>query len=283
MNILVTGSYGQVGSELIFLAESYKNFSFVFVDKDDLDITDLVAVEDFFSSNCFNYCINCAAYTAVDKAETDAKNASLVNVTGAKNLAIACSKNKVRFIQISTDYVYHNDQNTPFKENDLTNPQGIYAKTKLDGDLASLKYNTETIVIRTSWVYSSYGNNFVKTMLRLGKERDKLTVIFDQIGSPTYARDLAKAILDIISINPLKFNGIYHYSNEGVCSWYDFARAIFELKGIQCNTSPIETSDYPTPAKRPHFSLLNKTKIKTTFGLIIPHWRDSLKSCLKLL
>ena len=283
MNILVTGSYGQVGSELHTLAKTYNNFSFVFVDKDDLDITDLIAVETFFSSYSFNYCINCAAYTAVDKAETDVKNARLVNVTGAKNLAIACSKNKVRLIQISTDYVYHNDQNTPFKEDDQTNPQGIYAKTKLDGDLASSKHNKETVVIRTSWVYSSFGNNFVKTMLRLGVEREKLTIIFDQIGSPTYARDLAKAILDIIVLNPSEFNGVYHYSNEGVCSWYDFARAIFELKGIECETSPIETADYPTPALRPHFSLLNKTKIKTTYGLAIPYWRDSLKSCLELL
>ncbi len=283
MNILVTGSYGQVGSELHTLVKTFNNFSFVFVDKDDLDITDLIAVESFFSSHSFNYCINCAAYTAVDKAETDVKNARLVNVTGAKNLAIACSKNKVRLVQISTDYVYHNDQNTPFKEDDLTNPQGIYAKTKLDGDLASIKHNKETVVIRTSWVYSSFGNNFVKTMLRLGVEREKLTIIFDQIGSPTYARDLARAILDIIVLNPSEFNGVYHYSNEGVCSWYDFARAIFELKGINCETSPIETADYPTPAQRPHFSLLNKAKIKTTYGLIIPYWRDSLKSCLELL
>jgi len=283
MNILVTGSYGQVGSELQYLAPQYSNFSFIFVDKDDLDITNLKAVQDFFESNDFDYCINCAAYTAVDKAESDEEIAKLVNVTGAKNLALACQANNARLIHISTDYVYHNDQNTPFQEDDVTNPQSVYGQTKLDGDLVALKENKETIVIRTSWVYSSFGNNFVKTMLRLGADRDKLTVIFDQIGSPTYARDLAKAMLDIIKQKPSEFQGIYHYSNEGVCSWFDFAVAIFEIKNINCQTSPIETKDYPTPAKRPHFSLLNKAKIRTAFNLDIPYWRDALKACLELL
>ncbi|BDS12558.1 dTDP-4-dehydrorhamnose reductase [Aureispira anguillae] len=283
MKILVTGANGQVGSELQALATQYPIFSFVFVDKDQLDICDAALVAAFFEQTAFDYCINCAAYTAVDKAESDEAMAELINVAGSKNLALACQKHQVRFVQISTDYVYHNSQNTPFKEEDLTSPQSVYGKTKLAGEIVALDNNPETLVIRTSWVYSSFGNNFVKTMLRLGRDRDQLTVIFDQIGSPTYARDLAKAILDIIQQQPSNFRGIYHYSNEGVCSWYDFATAIFELEAVDCSVSPIETKDYPTPAQRPPFSLLNKHKIKDTFGLQIPYWRDSLKDCLALL
>ena len=283
MKILVTGSNGQVGNELQALASEYKLMHFVFVDIEELDITDLNACLAFFKKHSFDYCINCAAYTAVDRAETDKETAEKVNVKGAENLALASSKNGCRFIQISTDYVYHNDQNTPFKEDDKTSPKGVYAQTKLDGDLAALSHNKETVVIRTSWVYSSFGNNFVKTMMKLGKDRDKLTIIFDQIGSPTYARDLARGMLDIIQSEVQDFRGVYHYSNEGVCSWYDFARAIFDIKEIDCKTSPIETADYPTPAKRPPFSLLNKAKIKKEFGLSIPYWRDSLKECLELL
>jgi dTDP-4-dehydrorhamnose reductase len=283
MNILVTGSNGQVGSELQALANAYPTFSFVFVDKEDLDIGDKDAVQAFFEAQKFDYCINCAAYTAVDKAESDTETAHLVNAVGPQNLALACQKHQTRLVQISTDYVYHNSQNTPFKETDPTSPQSVYGRTKLEGEQLALANNKETLIIRTSWVYSSFGNNFVKTMIRLGNDRDTLSIIFDQIGSPTYARDLAKSILDIIQQNPSEFTGVYHYSNEGVCSWFDFAQAIFELEGIECKTSPIETKDYPTPAKRPHFSLLNKNKIKATFALEIPYWRDSLKACLKLL
>ena len=283
MNILVTGSNGQVGSELQALANTYPNFSFVFVDKKDLDIGDKDAVLAFFEAQTFEYCINCAAYTAVDKAESDTETAYLVNALGPQNLAVACQKHQTRLVQISTDYVYHSNQNFPFKETDATSPESVYGRTKLDGEKLAVDNNPETLIIRTSWVYSSFGNNFVKTMIRLGNDRDQLSIIFDQIGSPTYARDLAKAILDIIQQNPSDFTGIYHYSNEGVCSWFDFAQAIFELEGIECKTSPIETKDYPTPAKRPHFSLLNKNKIKTTFALEVPYWRDSLKACLKLL
>lgn len=283
MKILVTGSNGQVGSELQFLAPSYPSFSFVFVDRKQLDISDLNAVQDFFAKHQFDYCINCAAYTAVDKAESDQATAKMVNAEGPKNLAIASKKHKVRLIQISTDYVYHNQQNTPFKEDDATSPKSVYGKTKLEGEKMVLENNPDSLIIRTSWVYSSFGNNFVKTMLRLGSERDTLSVIFDQIGSPTYARDLAKAMLDIIQQNPPNFNGIYHYSNEGVCSWFDFATAIFEIKSMKTNVLPIETKNYPTPAQRPHFSLLNKGKIKENFGLKIPYWRESLKDCLELL
>lgn len=283
MNILVTGSNGQVGNELQSLAKTYPNFSFVFVDKDDLDIGDKDAVLAFFEAQTFDYCINCAAYTAVDKAESDTETARLVNALGPQYIALACQKHQTRLVQISTDYVYHNNQNFPFKESDATSPQSVYGRTKLEGEQLASDNNPETLIIRTSWVYSSFGNNFVKTMIRLGNDRDELSIIFDQIGSPTYARDLAKAILDIVQQNPSDFKGIYHYSNEGVCSWFDFAQAIFELEGIDCKTSPIETKDYPTPAKRPHFSLLNKNKIKTTFALEIPYWRDSLKTCLELL
>jgi dTDP-4-dehydrorhamnose reductase len=190
-------------------------------------------------------------------------------------------------VHISTDYVYHNSQNTPFLESDKTNPQGVYAATKLEGEEILKKIHPRTMIIRTSWVYSTFGNNFVKTMLRLGVERDQLNIIFDQIGSPTYARDLAKGILDIINMSAkgdvpdTTFNSTYHYSNEGVCSWYDFAKAIFDMKDIECDVQPIVTAQYPTPAKRPHFSLLNKTKIKEAFGLKVPYWRDSLREMLK--
>jgi len=284
--ILVTGANGQVGSELKYLSSAYP-FEFLFTDYTELDITDNDAVFDFFHKNEITYVINCAAYTAVDKAEEDQDKATAVNVIGAKHLAQACTLRSIPLVHISTDYVYHNSQNTPFLEEDQTNPQGVYAATKLEGEDIIKKIHPRTMIIRTSWVYSSFGNNFVKTMLRLGADRDKLTVIFDQIGSPTYARDLAKSILDILhmsskgDVSDTTFNTTYHYSNEGVCSWYDFAKAIFEMKNIDCDVQPIVTAQYPTPAKRPHFSLLNKAKIKEAFGLEVPYWRDSLKEMLK--
>lgn len=286
--ILVTGSNGQVGSELKKLASAYPFFEFIFVDIDDLDITNVKLVNDFFSENDLSYCINCAAYTAVDKAEIESDTAWKVNAQAVNFLSDACKKYGAKIIQLSTDYVYHNNsQNTPFTEIDATSPQGIYATSKLAGDQHAL--TSGGMVLRTSWVYSSFGHNFVKTMLRLGKEREELGIIFDQIGTPTYAYDLAKAILDILKkiesnkISSTKFNGIYHYSNEGVTSWYDFAMAIFDIKNIEVKVNPIETKQYPTPAQRPSFSLLNKKKIKETFGLEIPYWRDSLKECLALL
>lgn len=285
--ILVTGSKGQVGQELQLLAKYFNNFNFIFTDVEELDITDERGVLDFATTQPFDYCINCAAYTAVDKAESNEALARKINVDGATNLAKASKANNALLLQISTDYVYHNTQNTPFKEDDPTHPQGVYAQTKLDGDVAAQANNPRTMVIRTSWVYSTFGHNFVKTMLRLGKERDKLTVIFDQIGTPTYARNLASAMLTIIQkiengeVAAEVANDLFHFSNEGVTSWYDFAHAIFDLENIDCKVSPIETKDYPTPAKRPPFSLLNKGKIKATFGIEIPYWRDSLKKCLE--
>lgn len=283
-NILVTGAHGQVGSELQKISQT-SPYEFNFTDQNDLDITNEQAVLEYFQEHKITLCLNCAAYTAVDKAESEPDLAYKVNATGAEILAKVSEKTEAILFHLSTDYVYHNNQNTPFKEEAPTNPQSIYGSTKLAGDLKALTACKNTLVIRTSWVYSSFGNNFVKTMQRLGAERPTLSVIFDQIGSPTYAEDLAKAMLHIaqkIETDQLEnWQGIYHYSNEGVCSWYDFAAAIFEISEIDCKLSPIETKDYPTPAKRPHFSLLNKAKIKTAFDLTIPHWRKSLKDCLK--
>lgn len=286
--ILVTGSKGQVGQELQFLAKNTLH-QFIFADVAEMDITNPDAVGPFFKKHQFDYCINCAAYTAVDKAESEVELATKINVDGVKNLAQACLYNNTFLIQLSTDYVYHNDQNTPFKEGDITNPQGVYAQTKLDGDLAALLINVSTMVVRTSWVYSSYGHNFVKTMLRLGKDRDLLNVVFDQIGTPTYARDLAAALLTAVeqmeneTTAKSACQGVFHYSNEGITSWYDFAQAIFKLTNTSCTVLPIETVEYPTPAKRPPFSALNKGKIKATLNIRIPHWEDGLERCLEAL
>ena len=286
-NILVTGSNGQVGKELQSLATTYPSFKFTFVDIEDLDITDSNAVYDFVNKNNFHYIINCAAYTAVDKAEESKDICHAVNVVGAKNLAQAAIPRNIQLIHISTDYVYHNDVNRPLVETDATNPQSVYAATKLEGDQIVQTLLPAAMILRTSWVYSSFGHNFVKTMLRLGKERDSLGIVFDQIGTPTYAHDLAKAMLDIISKNENgdfdsgKMSGVFHYSNEGICCWYDFAKSIFRIENIECNVSPIETTAYPTPASRPPFSVLNKKKIKDAFGITIPHWEESLIECLK--
>lgn len=287
--ILVTGASGQVGQELQKLSMLFEELTFIFTDVAELDITDAAAVARFAAAHPFDYCINCAAYTAVDKAESQPELAHRINVSGVAQLARACRTQKAIFFQLSTDYVYHNAQNTPLKEGDATHPQSVYAETKLAGDRIALEEHADTMIIRTSWVYSTFGHNFVKTMLRLGQERDTLNVIFDQIGTPTYATDLAHAILQIIvkienrDVPTESIRGVFHYSNEGVVSWYDFAQAIFDIENIDCTVYPIETKDYPTPAKRPPFSLLDKTKIKSTFDIHIPYWRDSLSKCLELL
>jgi dTDP-4-dehydrorhamnose reductase len=238
-------------------------------------------MEDFFENQKFDAIINCAAYTAVDKAESEAELADAINHRFVAMLAKIAKRDDSKLIHISTDYVFNGQNHRPYVENDPTDPQGIYGKTKCAGEKAILDVSPKnTIILRTSWVYSAHGNNFVKTMLRLGRERETLSVIFDQVGTPTYARDLASAILDIL---PQINNGkpeIYHYSNEGAASWYDFAAAIFELSDIPCQVNPITTDQYPTPASRPHYSLLNKAKIKNDFNLKIPYWRDSLKECL---
>ena len=284
--ILVTGGNGQLGSELAEISNS-SPYTFIFTDYLELDITDAHATTSFFQENSIDYVINCAAYTAVDKAEEDTLGAMLLNAEGVHSLANACSFFSIPLIHISTDYVFDGTHHIPYKETDKTNPQSVYGSTKLQGEQLALKANPHTIIIRTSWLYSSFGNNFVKTMIRLGAERDSLSVIFDQIGSPTYARDLADAIHSIIHGVEQKKHafipGIYHYSNEGVCSWFDFAKEIHALYGITCNVKPIETNQYPTPAKRPHYSVLNKSKIKSTFGIHIPYWKDSLQECISII
>ena len=280
MNILVTGSNGQVGSEIRELSSDY-SYNFFFTDRNNIDITCKDSIKDFCQANNINVIVNCAAYTAVDKAETDIENADLGNRKAVKKLSIVSKDLDIKLIHISTDYVFDGKNFKPYCEEFQTNPQGVYGKTKLDGENEMRDINPKnSIIIRTSWVYSSFGNNFVKTMLRLGKEKESLGVIFDQVGTPTYAKDLAKVILDIIpQINNEKVE-IYNYSNEGVLSWYDFAKEIMKMAKLNCKVNPIETFQYPTPAKRPHYSLLNKSKIKSTFNVEIPYWKDSLDECL---
>jgi dTDP-4-dehydrorhamnose reductase len=282
--ILVTGANGQLGSEIHFLSMSYPQHEFTFVDRNTFDLSNLCKMEDYFDTNTFDVIINCGAYTAVDKAQSEAQLADTVNHRGVSLLAKLAKKNNISLVHISTDYVFDGKNHRPYIETDPTDPQGVYGQTKCDGEKAILDTSPKnTIIIRTSWVYSGFGANFVKTMLRLGKERDSLSIIYDQVGTPTYARDLAHAILDIVpKINNEKPE-IYHYSNEGAASWYDFAKAIFELSSISCRINPITTDQYPTPASRPHFSVLNKTKMKQKFNTIIPYWRDSLHECLATL
>ena len=275
--ILVTGANGQLGSELKDLLSLYPNDTFIFTDVAELDICNHMAVKEFIVNNCINTIINCAAYTAVDKAESEPELADQINHIAVANFARLSKDNNIKLIHISTDYVYDGTNYKPYIETDTPNPKSVYGQTKLDGELAIQKINpANSIIIRTSWVYSNYGNNFVKTMLRLGKERKELGVIVDQIGTPTYARDLASTILDILPNIKNKNVKIFHYSNEGVCSWYDFAKSIFEIKGISVKVSPIETFQYQTAAKRPSYSVLNKCKIRNKFQIEIPNWRDSL-------
>lgn len=287
--ILVTGANGQLGQCFRQLAEQNPTVYFYFVGSSELDITNKRMVRRFFDQHPVSWCINCAAYTAVDQAQKEPAAARKINITGVKNLAEACAPKGIPLIHFSTDYVYHTKQNTPFKEEDPVSPKGIYARTKRSGERAAMLANPNTMVIRTSWVYSEFAHNFVKTMLRLGRERSSLNVVYDQIGTPTYAPDLAAAVLSIIrkteteAVPPYLLAGIWHYSNEGVTSWYDFAKAIFEIKNIPCAVQPIESKAYPTPAMRPHFSLMDKSKIRTAFGLEIPHWRESLLRCLEKL
>ena len=278
-NILVTGADGQLGSEIKSLVDS-KNF--YFANRKIVDIQDQQALKDFLHDNKIEVIINCAAYTAVDKAEVEQSLANEINHVAVKNLSVISKEKNIKLIHISTDYVYEGTNYKPYKEDDITNPQSIYGKTKLDGERAMLKIApANSIIIRTSWLYSSYGSNFVKTMLKLGQEKDELGVIYDQIGSPTYAKDLAKTILEIIPKIKNSTPKIYHYSNEGVLSWYDFAKEIMRLAKLPCKINPIETYEYPTPAKRPYYSVLNKSKIKKDFGIRVPYWKDSLKECIE--
>ena len=314
LNILVTGSNGQLGSEIRELVNGSttsvvpctgeaeathprEKTRFYFTDRTTLDISNPHAITEFVNKNNINTIINCAAYTAVDKAESDAENADKINHLAVKYLAQISKEKNIKLIHISTDYVFDGTNHMPYKEDDQVNPNSVYGRTKLDGEKAMQEINpANSIIIRTSWVYSSYGNNFVKTMLCLGKEKESLGVIFDQVGTPTYARDLAKAIVEILpklgTTEVVHPNGsvalaspkevqVYNYSNEGVLSWYDFAKEIMRMSKSTCQVNPIETKEYPTPAKRPHYSLLNKAKIKKEFNISIPYWKDSLNECLE--
>jgi dTDP-4-dehydrorhamnose reductase len=284
--VLITGANGQVGKELQFLAQKLEGYEFLFADRNVLDITDQNKIYQLFDKFQPHYCINCAAYTAVDRAEEEKHLAKLVNATAVDYLAKACQTHDAVLIHISSDYVYHNRVNRPLLEKDKPAPKSVYAATKLEGDELALGANEKTIILRTSWVFSSFGHNFLKTMLRMGKERDALNIVYDQIGTPAYARDIAAAILHVIDKieHGLKgYRGIYHYAPAGVTCWYDYAKAIFEIENIDCQVGAIPTSAYPTPAKRPHYSLLNCDKIKKTFDLEIPYWKDSVKACLELL
>jgi len=280
--VLVTGSNGQLGSELQELASAHPEYEFIFSERKALDLGSSASIKDFFKDKDFDVIINCAAYTAVDKAESDEEMAYAINHKAVETLAHIAKEKNIALIHVSTDYVFDGGSFKPYTEDEPTNPQSIYGSSKLAGEEALQSINPKnSLIIRTSWVYSSFGNNFVKTMLRLGKERETLGVIFDQVGTPTYARDLASAILSIIPQLGNNDVEILHYSNEGVCSWYDFAIAIFEMQSIECQVNPIETKAYPTPATRPHYSLLNKSKIKENYTLSIPYWRDSLRQALQ--
>lgn len=282
MNILVTGSNGQLGNELKELAANYSSWNFIYRDLPDLDITNIELLEAEIKQLSINAIINCAAYTAVDPAESNQEIAHAVNVLGAKNLAKLSNSYNLRLIHVSTDFVFDGKHYLPYKETDTPNPLSIYGSTKLEGEQEVLAECSNSIIIRTAWLYSSYGANFVKTMQRLGKDREVLNVIFDQVGSPTFAGDLAQTILEVLTqLETGSTNkGVYHYSNEGIASWYDFAVEIMSLSNLACKVYPIETYQYPTPAPRPSYSVLNKEKIKTDFGIEIPHWKSSLKKCI---
>ncbi|WP_163717926.1 dTDP-4-dehydrorhamnose reductase [Mangrovibacterium lignilyticum] len=287
MKVLVTGANGQLGSEIQSRASEFSGLEFLFTDVNELDLTDFNAVKLYCEKEKPSFIINCAAYTAVDVAETDGELATLINTKVPAFLGKISKSLGCRVIHVSTDYVFDGLSCLPYVETDLVDPDSVYGKTKLNGEIALVKEDSSALIIRTSWLYSTYGKNFLKTMIKLGEERDELKVVADQVGTPTYAADLADAILTIIAktkANPSAWKaGIYHYSNEGVCSWYDFAKAIHEICNIECNVHPITTEEYPTPAKRPAYSVLNKSKIKRNFGVKIPYWRDSLKLCISKL
>ncbi len=281
-NILITGANGQLGNEMRLLAGENEGYNYFFTDVAELDICDERAVMDFVACHQIDIIVNCAAYTAVDKAEDNQELCNRLNAVAPGFLAKAVATRNGYLVQVSTDYVFDGTAHIPYKEDQPTCPNSVYGMTKLAGEQEALKYCSNTMVIRTAWLYSTFGNNFVKTMIRLGKEKESLGVIFDQIGTPTYARDLASVIF--AAINKGIVPGIYHFSNEGVCSWYDFTKAIHRLAGITaCHVKPLHTEDYPTKAVRPHYSVLDKTKIKETYGVEVPYWMDSLAECIEKL
>jgi dTDP-4-dehydrorhamnose reductase len=281
MKILVTGANGQLGQEIRQLARFYKNYTFIITDLAELDITDYDFVEKFVKKNKPDVIINCAGFTAVDRAETEAEAAMELNARAVGNLAKSASVVNAFFIHISTDYVFDGLKSTPYIETDKPNPLSFYARTKLEGENETFRFASHGMVIRTSWLYSEFQNNFVGTIIRKSKEKNELNVVFDQVGTPTYAKDLAKAILDILpGINKIEGVELFHFSNEGVASWYDFAVSIVSFSGIDCIVRPILTIDFPLPAIRPSYSVMDKSRIKTRFGITIPHWRTSLHECM---
>lgn len=284
--ILITGSDGQLGNELRNVSKNYYGYDFIFTDIGSLDLTDPEKVKDFIKSTDPGWIINCAAYNLVDKAESEPVSAMLVNSDAVKNIADAIRGDDRRFIHISSDYVYEGNGCVPYNESSETNPRSVYGRSKLSGEKNALQHPA-SMIIRTSWLYSSFGNNFVKTMLRLGRERDILNVVFDQTGTPTYAADLASAIMHIVSgviRNQLAFNaGIYNYSNEGACTWFDFATEIIREAGYKCSVNPVLSNEFKQAAVRPSYSVMDKTKIRENFNLKIPYWRESLGKCMKLM
>lgn len=282
MKLLIIGSNGQLGNEIRVLSEKYPQHQFFFTDVAELDITDISAIENFVSENKIQGIINCAAYTAVDKAEDDVELCYKINRDAVKNLGETAQKFGLKMVHVSTDYVFDGTNHIPYTEEMPMKPLGVYGKSKLEGEQVLQNSFAEAVIVRTSWLYSSFGNNFVKTMLKLGRERNELNVIFDQVGTPTYAGDLADSILKIISSEEI-IPGIYHFSDEGVCSWYDFTKTIHRIANIQCNVKPIESKDFPAKVTRPNYSVLNKAKIKKTYGIEIPHWEESLRKCIEIL
>jgi len=282
--ILITGANGQLGNELKSISKSFYGYDFIFTDIDELDITDPVQTSEFIRKNEPGWIVNCTAYNGVDKAETEPDKAMLINSTAVLNISESIKGTACRFIHVSTDYVFNGNASVPYDENVNPDPQTSYGRSKLAGEKAAMLHNY-SMVIRTAWLYSSHGSNFVKTILQKAKENDSLRVVFDQIGTPTWAADLGGAIMNIISSvirNQVAFNaGIYHYSNEGVCSWYDFATAIVEEAGMKCRVNPILSGEFKSAAKRPSYSVLDKSKIKENYNLEIPHWKCSLKKCLE--
>ena len=297
MVVLVTGANGQLGQSIRFVAHKYPNIQFIYTDYQEMDITNFENCQSVFAVHKPQFCINTAAYTAVDKAESEVEKAHLINAVGPENLAKVCKEFDTILLHISTDFIFDGTSTQPYLEADIPNPKSVYGQTKLDGELAIQKNWEKYFIVRTSWVYSQFGANFMKTMLRVASERDSLSVVNDQIGTPTNAVDLAEVLLKIVEschaelvyfVSSQKLEsasnfGIYNFSNEGQCSWYDFANEIFQQKGISIDLQPIPTSAYPTPAKRPLFSVLDKSKIKTTFPIAIADWKISLKKCLELL
>jgi dTDP-4-dehydrorhamnose reductase len=282
MIVLIIGSNGQLGNEIRVASAQYPKFNYIFTDVAELDICDKATLETFVKANAVDAIVNCAAYTAVDKAEDDVDLCYKINRDAVRNIAEVAAAHNLKVIHISTDYVFDGTSHVPLTEDMSTAALGVYGKSKLEGEQELQTFCPISVIIRTSWLYSSFGGNFVKTMIKLGTERDNLNVIFDQVGTPTYAADLAEAILQVLSAASF-VPGIYHYSNEGVCSWYDFTKRIHKLACVSCNVKPIETKDYPTRTPRPHYSVLNKSKIKSTYGIEIPYWEDSLEKCIGIL